>query len=152
MRTQRSFLTIVAVGLLTGCNSPLISAEPLVISPADLAAAENGGNKKAFLGRLIFQSEQKCTAFLNELVASIGGINSIGDIVSGALSGVAAFTTPVAASHVLSGTATIVTGAKSALNADFFLCEVVNSQFRERRTTELLREYRQICSRSRNAK
>jgi hypothetical protein len=111
---------ISTVGLLTACSSALLSAEPLEIVPADLAAAAGGNNKREYLGTLVYQSEQKCTVFLNNLVASVGYVNTIGDITSGILSGVATFTTPIGSSHILSGASTIVTGGKTAITSDFY--------------------------------
>lgn len=116
MHLGQALMAGSALLLLANCGHPVISAEPLTVSPADLAAAER--SKKEFLGSLVFQSEQKCTAFVNNLVEEVGGINSAGDILSGALSGVASFT-PVGTSHALAGAATIVTGAKTALDTNF---------------------------------
>jgi hypothetical protein len=68
----------------------------------------------------VYDSEQKCVAFLNNIVAGQGTVNTVGDMLSGGLSGVAAFVTPLATSHILSGTASIVTGWKDAVNNDVF--------------------------------
>ena len=110
------------LGACANSNSlSFISAEPLVIAPADVAAAQKASAaKREFLGSVIYQSEQKCAAFLSNLAATQGSLTAIGDIVSGTLSGVASFTTPVATSHILSGLATVATGAKTAVTNDFF--------------------------------
>jgi hypothetical protein len=119
MRTVQIF-AVPTLSILSACNNALISAEPLAVTPADLVIAENSKNKRNYLGGIVYDSEQKCTAFLNDLVKNESSVNTIGDIISGALSGTAAFVTPIATSHILAGTAAIVTGAKSAINSDFY--------------------------------
>jgi len=122
MRARGTIFGMSAALLLGGCsNNTLISAEPLSVTPSDLIAAASTSNKREYLGRIVYESKLKCSAFLTNLVSNEGSINTFGDILSGTLSGVAGFTTiPLAASKALSGAATIVTGAKSAINSDFY--------------------------------
>jgi hypothetical protein len=106
------------VGLQNQQNEFLVSAEPLLISPEEWVVSPR--NKREFLGRVVFQSEQKCVSFLNRLTLARNTVDTTGDILSAGLSGLAALVTPLATSHALSGAATFVTGSKAAIDADIY--------------------------------
>jgi hypothetical protein len=118
-----------AMLLLGGCglvpsiakqNEGLVSAEPLAVTATQLQAAAASTAKKEFIGQVVYESEQKCTAFLNQLTLARNTINTTGDILSAGLSGVGALVTPLSTAHALSGAATFVTGSKAAINSDIY--------------------------------
>lgn len=126
---MRAAVALSLAGLLSGCSllapalrqsESLVSADPLAITVDDLRSPANLDDKKEFLGRVVYESEQKCVSFLNRLVLAKNTVDTSGDIVAAALSGVGALVTPLATAHALSGAATFVTGAKSTVNADIY--------------------------------
>lgn len=136
---------------LTGCttlkrledeNEFSVSAEPLFVSPEQLASAlagvtsDAGANptttqlttiingttdqKKGFLGTVLIDSQRKCNTFLNRLSVAQNGVNTTGDILTTVLSGIATAIAPISLSHGFSAASTIVGGTKTALNQDLW--------------------------------
>jgi hypothetical protein len=96
---MRAAVALSLAGLLSGCSllapalrqsESLVSADPLAITVDDLRSPANLDDKKEFLGRVIYESEQKCVSFLNRLVLAKNTVDTSGDIVAAALSGVGA--------------------------------------------------------------
>ena len=127
-----AFILLTATGCgplvqsLSKQNEILVAAEPLTIPPYD-GSLNDLQKKKEILGQIVYDSEQKCTSFLNRLVLAKNTVDTTGDIVSAALSGVGALVTPLSAAHALSGAATFVTGAKTAIDTDIYAKAALSS-------------------------
>lgn len=130
-------LSVLLTGLLiapfaSGCSTlansafdqsnVLMAAEPLSVQAEDFSTLQDKPlpTRLAYLGSVVYDSEQKCSAYLSRLVSAQSSVNTTGDILSGTLSGLGAVFTPASTVRALSAAATIVTGAKSAIASDFF--------------------------------
>jgi hypothetical protein len=87
-----------------------------------LASALNSPveSKKNFIGALLLDSQQKCSAFVNRIGVAQNGINATGDVLTTILSGVATAVSPIAVSHGFSAASTIIGASKTALDQDFW--------------------------------
>ncbi len=115
-------------------NSFTVSAEPLSVTPDRLMNAVLSGNdpisgviaspsdaqKRAFLGAVLSDLLQKCGTFLNRMSVAQNGVNTVGDVTTTVLSGIAAVVTPLGTSHALSAASTIVGGTKANLDQDLW--------------------------------
>lgn len=77
-------------------------------------------DQKAFLAAVVYDSEQKCTAFVNRLVIGENTFNTSADVVSTILTALGTALTPLATVHALTASSTIVTGGKTAVDADIY--------------------------------
>jgi len=117
--------------------SPLVSAAPLdIVNPKkseDIKTASLDtatlNSKIEFLGRVVLDSETKCVAFLNSLVVAENSVNTTGDIASTVLSAAATVFTPLNNVHALTAGSTVVTGSKTAIDADIYAkASIINFQ------------------------
>ena len=129
--TVRLFVAGVIVVVLSGCGSALrtltdnsailVGAEPMAVTRDEIATADAATSGQVqFIGRMTYDSIQKCDAFLRRLVLSENTINTTGDILATILSALATAVQPVNTIHALTAGSTIVTGTKSAINADIY--------------------------------
>ena len=116
---------------LNGNQQLLVSADKLAVAVPDSAqnkemvtlgqsTTSNDPAKLEFLGRVVMDSEAKCQTFINGLVIAENTVNTTGDITSTVLSGLASVFKPLTTVHGLTAGATVVTGSKSAINANIY--------------------------------
>lgn len=126
----RPFGVILAFSILTGCGSALErweSDNAFMVAAVGLqpgweapAYALVGDQKKEYLGKVVNDSEVKCSKFLNGLVLAQNTSNTSLDFATTVFSALATAFTPIATIHALTAGATITSGWKNSLNADVY--------------------------------
>ena len=109
--------------VLRGDPNGIVGAAPLAITNTQLEQAgelSSDAAKREFLGRVVLESETKCTDFLNHLVFAENSVNTTGDILTTAMSAVATVFTPISTVHGLTAAATITSGSKAAIDSDIY--------------------------------
>lgn len=115
-------LALILVSLVTsGCSAfrRTSSAKELERHWAT-DVTEPSNNNAGFVGRVIYDSEQKCALFVAELTASESLSNTGLDMTTTALSALATAFTPLATVHALPAGASISSGWKTAIDTDVF--------------------------------
>ncbi|TKC87889.1 hypothetical protein FAZ69_16610 [Trinickia terrae] len=139
---NRGCLVVVCV-LLSGCgsviswinasSSDLVSAGQLNIDQNKLADAEKCVSpagvtcRKNFVASVALQSIMQCQKFANQLVITENTVNTAGDITSTIFTALGTVFTPLTTVHAMTAGATIVSGSKSAVNANIYAKASISS-------------------------
>ncbi len=115
---------LLACTSLTGCGTMtgaqhLVSAEPLNLQPPNPPIV-NPADKREYLGRMVMDSETKCSTFVNGLVLNETSTNTTLDILGTVASALSTAFTPLGTKTALSAAATIATGSKTAIDTDIY--------------------------------
>jgi hypothetical protein len=116
---------LLACTSLTGCISSvtgtqhLVSAEALNLQPPNPPLA-GSADKLEYLGRMVMDSETKCSAFVNGLVLNETSANTGLDILGTVASALSTAFVPPGTKTALSAAATIATGSKTAIDTDIY--------------------------------
>lgn len=116
---------LLACTALTGCISSvtgtqhLVSAEPLNLQPPNPPIVDPA-DKREYLGRMVMDSETKCSTFVNGLVLNETSANTSLDIIGTVASALSTAFTPPGTKTALSAAATIATGSKTAIDTDIY--------------------------------
>lgn len=115
-------LTLILVSFVTsGCSAFRRTASAKELAPHWATdVTESSNNNAGFVGRIIYDSEQKCALFVAELTASESLSNTGLDMTTTALSALATAFTPLATVHALTAGASISSGWKTAIDTDVF--------------------------------
>jgi hypothetical protein len=119
---------------LTGCGTILsvltgskadnsVSAEDIDLVKDNLLPMPTEGKpreKQEYLGRVVSDSEHKCSKFLNGLVLGENTTNTTLDIASTAFSALSTAFTPPGTKTALSAAASIAIGSKTAIDTDIY--------------------------------
>ncbi|MGF6238579.1 hypothetical protein P3T42_000304 [Paraburkholderia sp. GAS38] len=143
MSTINKGISVVACVLLSGCgtllsglnaaSSNLVSAEPLKIDQTALQTAEvctdTGAStcRKNFIRGVVLDSMMKCQKFANQLVLTENTVNTSGDIATTILTALGTVFTPITTIHAMTAGATVVSGSKSAINANIYAKASISS-------------------------
>ena len=89
-------------------------------TPGDTVTVTTSPAIKDALGAVVLQSEKSCANFLAGLVLFETGSNTSLDILSTITSAIGSVLSPIETVHALSASTTILTGSKTALDADIY--------------------------------
>jgi hypothetical protein len=118
-----SKVAISAFLLLTilGCSTMRASVSALPIDENLISSDQlDSNNNLGYVGKVILDSEKKCTEFMAQLMASENTSNTLLDMSNTVFSALATAFTPVSTIHALTAGATISSGWKTAINTDVY--------------------------------
>ena len=129
MFIRRVFLTSCLAVSVAGCSTlPVkyrLAAEPLMGVPEKLPCGAYVSERYAGLNNLevvhliVQDSQKKCSDFVDSMFAENAGTNTALDSLSTLSSALATVFTPIAVTHSLSAAATLFSGVKSSVSANY---------------------------------
>jgi hypothetical protein len=133
MEQWRTILAVaLAANLVSGCGAVqwldknanfAVAADPLDATLVEnaLSHSNTSDDAKANVARVAFDSEQKCSEFLSNLIVNETGSNAFLDIgTTAATAAATAVSGPLSAIHALSAIGAFTSGTKTAIDSDFF--------------------------------
>ena len=118
--------------LLGGCQSSLVgtvddyAAPAAGAAPLDMKAYTNAPNDRTGVIDAINTSELNCVRYKRSLIVVQKSSNGFFDVLTTLLAGLATAFTPIATVHALTAGATISSGAKGAIDTNFYQGETVS--------------------------
>jgi hypothetical protein len=114
---------VMSLGV-TACGSSIDSISgaadisPSLVSQDAQNAAQTSGQKRQYLGLVVGDSEDKCKAFAQALIGSETGFNTTSDVLTTVATALGTAFTPLATVHAFTAAGSIVSGSKTAVNAN----------------------------------
>jgi hypothetical protein len=111
-------LAVAACGTSVDTISGAADISPSLVSADAQNAAQASGQKRQYLGLVVGDSEDKCKQFSLSLIGSETDFNTTSDILTTVATALGTAFTPLATVHALTAAGSIVSGSKTAVNAN----------------------------------